>query len=115
VRVDHDHATKTSDLTIITKTFVEATGQIENIYFQLPVAGREDPQFRETDFNNPIVNEHTQITSQSRLGRRAQRIAKVLPLRRSLAKTQKFSLRMATVFLQTPQKNHESKIVKEAL
>jgi len=38
---------KASDLALITKTFVEATGRIEDIYFQLPVAGLEDPLFRE--------------------------------------------------------------------
>jgi hypothetical protein len=39
--------TKSSDLELITSVLIEATKNVEEIYFQLPVAGQEEPQFRE--------------------------------------------------------------------
>jgi hypothetical protein len=39
--------TKASHLAAVTNALIEATKNVEEIYFQLPVAGREKPQFRE--------------------------------------------------------------------
>jgi hypothetical protein len=36
-----------SAIELLLETFIEATKAIEHIYFQVPVAGRENPQFRE--------------------------------------------------------------------
>ena len=39
--------TKGEYLSLVTDALIEATQYVEDIYFQLPVAGREEPQFRE--------------------------------------------------------------------
>jgi len=39
--------TQASHLLSVTNTLIEATKNVEEIYFQLPVAGLEEPQFRE--------------------------------------------------------------------
>jgi hypothetical protein len=40
-------AIKASHLVSVTNALIEATKKVEAIYFELPVAGHEEPQFRE--------------------------------------------------------------------
>ena len=39
--------TKAEYLSLVADALIEATQHVEDIYFQLPVAGKEEPQFRE--------------------------------------------------------------------